>query len=1079
MVAAYPQRRQTRAWRTCARWFIAGILWFCASASLHAQPAALSTADRILLAEYRALGRAKVPLLLATAPESTRAVATALGKRGSEVIGRRDTIGYLYAFVPLDSMPEILATEGVQAVQIAANPVRGDMAHSEDAAVSATSRTPRLKGAAPSAALGADNPYTSEAATQALSFKERFPQFDGRGVTTAFVEPVAPNMETMRGALDLAGRPLPKFASYELMVTARAEDAVAGREIDLFVWQKTEQVEPREDGTFTWRGREYRLPASVHGHGRRSVEWRMCRRLKNFFMEDQDILWARNLDRVWALAAQAGGDFSKARSASLREPVSWIAVDRRAAMEGESTASALVFSADRSRGWLAVTPTAAGHGGMVGSVMAGAGFMGSRANGIAPAAQISIFLAARPVAAQSFDGLEQMLQMISDPRVDVAQSSQVVGDTSRFGASSIHSLWANRLIEANGKPFVKGAGNFGPRLFGSNELEQAASVFAVGAYTPRASWRANLGIEPAGEHVLASYSGWGPAADGGLKPDFLALTHTLSEGGLSPWYWGANGDIRDYAVSGGTSAAGPHGAGHIALLVSAARQKKIAHDAFRLRAAIATTAKFLEGVHARAQGHGLIQVSDAWEALQRANKWKPPLFDVRAPLVGQESTPDGPPRFVGRGLFELSGWKPGDSGRREITITRRSGAARASRFLLRWKGDIDVFSSQMREVELPLGQAVSIAVDVRVGAAGSYSAILDLIDASVQLVAGSVLNTVIVADRLVPDGEGLRYDQGSPRPGSSQFFVEVPSGLASLTVALSKDQGKSWWAAIDPIGRTLPFRPYGSELFRFDESELTRTDPHFTYANPVPGVWQFVMLNVEPGSMADLEAVDWSRPMPLKVHIQGWSGADSKPGVVRASHAVETTLRATPDVTDAHVEPLGVGAARETSISLSAGLQPTFFDVTVAPGSTSLTVQVEHAHAKARVGLYVFKAPEGGRVSSTLDSDDTMLMYYDTSWTQQKRFTLETPPPGRYRIALDPIDVPGERIDVTYREVVHHPVFGVVSLKRESNGSTTALVEAHARPADGRRLYAEMGLFKRGGPDTRALLGRQGWFVEP
>lgn len=127
------------------------------------------------------------------------------------------------------------------------------------------------------------------------------------------------------------------------------------------------------------------------------------------------------------------------------------------------------------------------------------------------------------------------------------------------------------------------------------------------------------------------------------------------------------------AAPGGTSASGPHGAGHIALLVSAARQTGIAHDAVRLRAAIATTAKFLEGVETRAQGHGLIQVSDAWEALQRARNWEPPSFIVAAPIVAAEAKTGGVDRFVGRGLFELSGWHPGKRGQREVKVTRTGG----------------------------------------------------------------------------------------------------------------------------------------------------------------------------------------------------------------------------------------------------------------------------------------------------------------------------------------------------------------------------------------------------------------------
>jgi hypothetical protein len=41
-----------------------------------------------------------------------------------------------------------------------------------------------------------------------------------------------------------------------------------------------------------------------------------------------------------------------------------------------------------------------------------------------------------------------------------------------------------------------------------------------------------------------------------------------------------------------------------------------------------------------------------------------------------------------------------------------------------------------------------------------------------------------------------------------------------------------------------------------------------------------------------------------------------------------------------------------------------------------------------------------------------------------------------------------------------------------------ATVEVRARPADGRRVYAEVGLFRQVNPEKPTLLGRKGWFVE-
>ena len=62
---------------------------------------------------------------------------------------------------------------------------------------------------------------------------------------------------------------------------------------------------------------------------------------------------------------------------------------------------------------------------------------------------------------------------------------------------------------------------------------------------------------------------------------------------------------------------------------------------------------------------------------------------------------------------------------------------------------------------------------------------------------------------------------------------------------------------------------------------------------------------------------------------------------------------------------------------------------------------------------------------------------------------------------------------IVIAEIVKHPLFGAV---RVSDGAAT--VDVRARPADGRRLYAEIGLFKRVNPNAPTLLARKGWFVE-
>lgn len=1052
-----------------------------ASASVVASRTFMSAADRVLFAEYRVLERDRVPMILAVRPECTAAAAGTLRARGAAVVGRRDAIGYLYAQVPIGEVESLPGLEGLLALQMAANPWRSTMDVPVQPAGSKERRVRVLRGAPPSSSLPPDNPYTGEAATQALAFKSEHPTFDGRGVIAAFVEPVAPDLATMRGALDISGAPLPKFAFYDLGSPLVVGDPVASA---LNIWQRTDPVLPDMRGEFSWRGQRYRLPSDVVSADDSSRLWRICRRLPAWFQtghEAYDVLWAVDLDRVWVLPVSLGTDFSRAVSTSLSTSVAWVPLGTPGTRQPYDD-HGLVFSADKERRLLGFSGAGAGHAGMVGSVMAGVNLLGSQANGVAPAAQVAIFHGAASEDAASQAGLERILSMIADPRVDVAESSYFVGDTSRFGDAAPHALWADRLVRDHGTPFVVAAGNFGAQLFGINAFAMAAEAFSVGAYTPRETWVANFGIAPHAEHALASYSAYGPARDGGLKPDFLALTHTLSEGGSGNWYWADTPELRGYGVSGGTSASAPHAAGHFALLVSAARQKGIPHDVPRLRAAIATTAKFLDGVEARAQGHGLIQVADAWRALQRARSWEPPSFTVAAPLVGAEARPGGADRFAGRGLLELSGWRPGQRGRRLVTVTRTSGAAHALRHRLRWKGDTEAFTSALRDIDFPLGRPVSIPVDIAVGASGAYSAILDIVDSDTDLVAGSILFTVMVADPLPDDGSALRYRRESPRPGNSTFYIDVPLGLEAMTVKVDKDGGKSIWRAQDPTGRQMPFSPYGSEVDRSDAAVLTKREQKFVYRDPVPGVWQFWMQNAEPHSMEDLEAVaDWSRPMPLEVEVRGWQASEG-PVSAPESRPVRVTFRNTANVRGAAIRSLGMGATRTVKTKLEPGLTPTFIEVRVDPGTSMLELQLEHDASGAQVGLYVFKEPEGERRETSLRRDDTALVYYDASFRTDKRYQLRAPPPGRYRIALDPIQVPAQGLEVAFWDTVYHPDYGSLNVNEIAlqGGAKAAVVNFRVRthPTDGRGLRGQVGLIDD--PDAEANpIATHTWMIEP
>src|SRR3546814_15198681 len=132
------------------------------------------------------------PILLALDPAGNAAGAQALERIGARVTGRRDAIGYLRAWVPLDQLELVPALAGLEAVQVDALPVRASMgpvggpAATAKAVSDAAPLSPILpagtapSGQPPTTAMGPDNPYTAESATQLLPFKAQLGRAPGR-----------------------------------------------------------------------------------------------------------------------------------------------------------------------------------------------------------------------------------------------------------------------------------------------------------------------------------------------------------------------------------------------------------------------------------------------------------------------------------------------------------------------------------------------------------------------------------------------------------------------------------------------------------------------------------------------------------------------------------------------------------------------------------------------------------------------------------------------------------------------------------------------------------------------------------
>ena len=1031
------------------------------SLAANAKAAKFNVIDRTLIAEYRALDRDRIPLVIASKPARTGEVVRAIKLLGGNIVSRQDDIGFLYVQIPLKNISQVEKIRAIEALEIPAGGNRSEanvQGQAEDRKIKKTAP-------APSSLLPLDNPYTAEYVTQASDFKKTDPMFDGRGVVVGFVEFADPSLPSMRGALDLHGIAVPKFNLFSFGLASRARGANEG--IGGRFWQHTQQVFPDQNGRFNFAGRSYKIPAELL-----EKEWRVCARGSSSKPQTSSssgggeiVLWAVSTGRLWVLS-EGKTDVAQAPSLQVDPNSQFLVLRDDDQSRTREPYRSWVFEIDYEQRLVAFgRPN--GHAEMVASIVAGNGFLGSQSGGIAPASQLAVFREEDSIDTPALSEMENIFSALRNSSVDIVTSSVDTTDTTRGPESTVHSILLERLVRLKKKAVAFAVGNHGPWLDSVRGFRSAESAFSIGGFVPPETSLANLGVIPSVDSVGAEYSGWGPSGDGGLKPDFLALTETLSEYTSLPMASAYEKPLGLYGVSGGTSAAAPNAAGHLALLLSAAKQKKIKYDPLRLRAAIASTAKFLPGIAAQAQGYGLIQVASAWHALQTANTWEPPTIISSASVVSREQSK----RESGRGIFEMSGWRPGMSGVRYITLTRTSGGSGYKMYQLRWKDNSGAFSSPLKEIVLPLGKSVRLPVEVRVRETGSYSAILELVDPNVDLVAHSVLITILVAQPLATSaGDNIVLRQTLPRPGSSVTLIEVPRGLSMLKVRVTRADGVSdvsptgidnWFlTAKDPTGRRLPFSLYGAALVDEQKGASVNGERVQVFQNPVPGVWQF-SIQVRRAWLQPSAKVLQSTE--LKWEFNGYRVT----AMAENREATASFVNAGSSVVKARVIAVGLGGQRDAVFTLKRGLRATLFYVTVPQGAKRLQISLSQERPLGHVGLYIYKVPEKADepLGDPTSVEPTALVYYDPSFLERKDWTLDSPKPGKYVIAIDPLEVPSEGLRVHYRDLIIDPSYGELRCDDKESVMTPGTEKAAnlswniaSWPTQDRKLTAETAL---------------------
>ncbi|WP_028661649.1 S8 family serine peptidase [Saccharomonospora saliphila] len=994
--------------------------------------------DRVLLQQAEQAGAAEVTLLVAAEPGRTDAAARELASVGGRVTETERDLDYLKVSVPLARAERVTKLDTVNAVD-----VDGLLAREEPAPVGVTDPVPQP---APDENTPRVNPYLPTGDTHAAQFGERFPFWDGRDTTIAVLDT----------GVDLDHPALARTSTGERKIvdwyTANAPGSGDGTWVPL--------SERTYSGTFSAHGREWTAPSGEHTVGLFSET---AGDLGSNGSEtggdlnrdgDRDDTWGVLHDTATGqvrVDLDGDGDFADEepmRDYAEAHDVGYFGTDD----PGTGTVERMAFVVQTDHpGYVNIGVAGGAHGSHVAGIAAGNDLFGGEMDGAAPGARLMSVKVCLSTPSCTASGLIDGVIYAAQGGADVVNIS-IGGLPALNDGNNARAELYNRVIEAYDVQLFISAGNSGAGANSVGDPSVATDSVSVGSFVTDDTWLANYGAESPRAESLHPFSSRGPREDGGFKPTVVAPGAAIST--IPRWQQpgpvpGTYDLPTGYAMFNGTSMAAPQATGAAALLVSA---YKALHKGERppvevLRSALTSTARFVDGVPAYAQGAGLIDTLKAVRSMrgQRQDSVTTSV-PVRTALSDQLSTPD-----VGVGIHDREGVTVGESYTRTYTLTRTSGPDRPVRYRADWEGDDGTFSSP-RHVRLPLNEPVEFDVRVTPDSPGAHSALLRLDDPRTTGVDVQTMNTVFAPLEVTGDEDFTTRASGTVgRNQVRSVFVRVPEGTSALTVAMDAGggdgAGQVRFTRYDPTG--IPVDSTSSiHCYNPDAGGGCPggTATSRTVTDPMPGVWELV---VDARRTSDADAAEWS----LTASVQG------------------STISPDPDVLDGVT--LGEQVAREYTVTSTLG---SFTGrLTGAPLDSARALRPDIADGETRsyevsvpAGATELRASIGGTSDGGADLD--LLVYdcttgscalagYSAGGDSEESVALADPAAGTWRVDVDAYAVPAGTTEYDYLDVYAADGLGRVEVsdsdaERPTGGSWTVpgTVVAEKDPGRGRVL---------------------------
>ncbi|RDG39773.1 serine protease [Streptomyces corynorhini] len=1031
-----------------------------------ADPGKLDTADADLLAKAKAEGEKNVTMMVATTPGATQQVAGQLDAVEGSVVGKTyDKLGYVRATLPTaKAEAAILAAQklsSVQGIDLKQEIMLDDPTPGADTAKGAKGTDKKNPGVklypAPDRKTSAKNPYNPSFETGAVDFVKKNPKADGRGVTIGVLD----------SGVDIAHPALQKTSTGERKIVdwVTATDPVSDGD-GTWLRMNTSVTGP----VFTAAGRTWKAPAGSYRFTTfaesATLGGEMAGDLnRNGTTTDVWGVLYNPADGTVRVDLDNDGDFTDSVPMKPykdgfqvgyfgeQDPSSKVAT--RIPFTVEVRKDVVYNAAGAKSDYVSIGVVEGAHGSHVAGITAANGLFGGAMNGAAPGAKIVSSRACTWSGGCTNIALtEGMIDLVVNRGVDIVNMS-IGGLPTLNDGNNARAQMYTRLIDTYGVQLVISAGNDGPGLNTIGDPGLADKVVSVGAAISKDTWAANYGSGVTKKYAMMPFSSRGPREDGGFTPTITGPGAAIN---TTPT-WQPGGPVAEagyqlpagYSMLQGTSMSSPQVAGASALLLSAAKQKKISLTPARLRTALTSTATKISGVQAHEQGSGLIDIVDAWKAIQRASGTDVNEFAVKAPVSTTLDQYLKDPGF-GTGVYDREGGlKAGQSRTYDVVVTRTTGKAGAVEHRLKWKyndGTYKLLGSD--KVKLPLNRPVTVKVQAKPGSAGTHSAILEVDDPRTQGVDKQILATVVVAKPLAKPSYAFSEKNSVQRNSSKSYFITVPEGAKTLEVALGG-------LAKDSQTRFITLHPYGKQI---ENSSTVNCYPNYSnpantcrpdvrsYPDPLPGVWE---VEVEARRTSPL----LDNPYTLEVSVLGTA---FDPAVTTLPEAkIGTPSPVSWNVTNSFAAIDGTLAGG--SLGSAKVARPTIADgeeqvstVTIGAGVERLDITIGNtADPAADLDLYVVRNGVVVGQSTTASSDE--------------RVSLANPAAGTYEIVVDAYSVPAGSTAYDYRDVYYSASLGEVTtgtgpVKIASGGTAKVSAEIlvnSAAPA-GRQFFGEVKL---------------------